>query len=76
MVGSFDGVDGRPDTPVRREFDSRTLHPRDCETEKTVINWCSIRPCVTGAALTSGPRHLCPAEKSPTKSSPGSLAAF
>jgi hypothetical protein len=29
-----------------------------CAAEKTVIDWCGVRLCVTGAAQTSGPRHL------------------
>lgn len=29
-----------------------------CAAEKTVIDWCGVRLCVTGAAQRSGPRHL------------------
>jgi hypothetical protein len=35
-----------------------SVHPRNFLAEKTVIDWCSIRPCVTGAAPPSGLRQL------------------
>ena len=35
-----------------------STHDGRCDAEKAVIDWCSIKPCVTGAAQKSGPRHL------------------
>jgi hypothetical protein len=54
-VGSFDGVDARPDTPVRREFRFALSTRRNCATEKTVIGWFRM----SGAPLDiAQPMHI------------------
>src|SRR5580700_4469748 len=62
-VGSFDGVDARPDTPVRREFDSRTLHPQKLRNRKNGDRLVWYQAVRHRGRSSSGPRHFL---KSPT----------
>ena len=58
-MGSFDGVDVWSDTPARREFDSRTLHPQQqLRSRKNGDRLVWYRTMRHQGRSVSGPRHF------------------